>query len=321
MKNSISSFIKICNEIGTNIAWAQGTGGNVSLKISDYEMLIKASGVSISQISPTYGLVKVDYTKVASFYSEKGITEEKASFQLQNSKLDNTIFRPSMETGFHALLDRVVIHTHPSSLNLFSCMADGHRKLRDIVKENFLWIPYKNPGHELTLAIRNSLNRNTKENILVLENHGLIICSETPEKALELQKNFMSKIDSFLVSKNLPFFSPEKLVPYEKGFLNKNKYIPKFLKINTNKYMFPDAAVFCKKIFENITNEIIIIDDKHIFYSMEKQKAEKIDSVLNLHIYLSLNIPKLGNIKFLEEKNINKILNMETEKYRQNILK
>ena len=47
---NLDSFLKLCNYIGNNYELVQGTGGNVSLKLNKEEMLIKASGMKISDI-------------------------------------------------------------------------------------------------------------------------------------------------------------------------------------------------------------------------------------------------------------------------------
>ena len=60
----INNFLRMSHEIGSNLAYVQGGGGNTSVKINDNFMYIKSSGVSLKDIDVESGMAKVDYKKV-----------------------------------------------------------------------------------------------------------------------------------------------------------------------------------------------------------------------------------------------------------------
>ena len=65
--------------------------------------------------------------------------------------------RPSVEAGFHSILDTYVAHSHSVYANLAACSEE----LQDIVKKALAdadytwgWVPYVDPGARLTFSIR-----------------------------------------------------------------------------------------------------------------------------------------------------------------------
>lgn len=315
----LKTFYDACKFIGNKYSWIQGTGGNISVKTSDEIMLIKASGISISEISKGKSLVKINYKKLKE-YNNSAEHEENSS--LMSSILDDNTLRPSMETGFHVILGNTVIHTHPSSLCIFACMKNGEEKLRKILEEHFVWIPYVTPGQELSLEIKKKLvDEDVSKNlILILENHGLIVSSEDIEENLMINERVIGKTDSFLMKKEIAMFEEDNLVETDKGWKSNHPIIKKYLSLQNKCLVFPDAVVFGKKVF-NKESKDIQIDNKSIWYRMDRKKAEKIHAIISLHMYLNTQINKLGTPKCLTENQVKTLLNMEEEKYRQNLLK
>ena len=60
----IKSIIKFCSKISKDELLVQGAGGNVSYKINDNEMLIKASGTWLEDASKKNIFVNVDLNKL-----------------------------------------------------------------------------------------------------------------------------------------------------------------------------------------------------------------------------------------------------------------
>ena len=149
-------FIEACNFIGNEYSLVQGTGGNASIKISSNEMLIKASGTALSDITEYNGLVKVNFPDLIKFYSNNNLSIilNKGTQIVMQSKIEKSEIRPSMETGFHSFLGKCVIHTHPSSLLLLLSIQNGKQILFNLLnKFDVLWLDYVSPGHELSYEI------------------------------------------------------------------------------------------------------------------------------------------------------------------------
>lgn len=169
----LNDFLKISNVIGNNIELCQNNGGNVSVKVLDSIMIIKASGYEMKDIHGLNGHSVVDFKSVRNGLNKGSIRDDRSLTKAVNDAVTLKEYkRPSMETGFHSYLDKYVIHTHPVYLNAILCLE----RSREIVKElysglNYSYIEYANPGFDICKHIMGS----DPHGIYFLENHGLII--------------------------------------------------------------------------------------------------------------------------------------------------
>ncbi len=195
MPPDLESLITIANQYGSNPAYIQGGGGNVSIKISETDMLVKASGLRLDALRPDYGLVGIRYPELRhhyhSFRNEPGelhehIAKNDEQVQAVTIKKETETLRPSIETGFHAVLGRVVIHTHNVFANLLTCSVEGAGILETLFPESSQ-IPYRTPGVALTYAIQDTA-RIRPSSVYFLENHGIITIGNTPREAYELHE-------------------------------------------------------------------------------------------------------------------------------------
>lgn len=200
MTEAIKSLITLSNLVGGQINLVQGGGGNISIKDGSI-MYIKASGTPLKAMSEKKGWVAID--------------SQGAMLVAHGEQ------RPSMEWPMHLLLPRVVIHCHSVYANLWLCRNGGMLVLsKQLSAYQPMLIPYTTPGTDLAKAIQQQLTASLPR-ILLLENHGLIICGETVNETLGL----LSEINTLLMTTvDQPFtVTPEP------------KTLPP---------LFPDAAVF-----------------------------------------------------------------------------
>ncbi len=174
--------------------YVQGGGGNTSVKLRDGLMAIKASGFRLSQVTDRDGYAVLDAAAIRAFYrttDPAGLDDVEAAgsacAKANAVAVDGLpALRPSVEAGFHSLLDRFVLHTHPVYGNLPACAAGG----RDLVDRIFAdapysvaFVPYINPGASLTFAIRDEMERvlladGRSPSVLLMQNHGLIATAD-----------------------------------------------------------------------------------------------------------------------------------------------
>ncbi len=199
----LTDFVQLSQTAGARSDYVQGGGGNTSCKLDDQLMAIKASGYRLDQIRPDQAYAVLDYQLLRRFYAEPpvGLADLEAAGSAQASQASRTIagldqLRPSVEAGFHALLDTFVLHTHSVYANLAACSADGEqvaaRALAGIGAE-FVFIPYINPGAQLTLAIQTALQQKEAETgrrpqLLILQNHGFIVTGPDAASCLQLHE-------------------------------------------------------------------------------------------------------------------------------------
>ncbi len=193
----ISNLVTLSRNIGSNLAYIQGGGGNTSVKIDDKVMAIKASGHVLKQMQNNSGYCLVAYQEIVnnlqSNTEELHLSKQTKQYVLPSSPHKT----PSIETSFHAILNKYVIHSHSVYANLLNCSAEGP----DIIKKLFphaLWIPYYNVGFKLAQEILNRCKSSkTPPNVIFLQNHGLIISNEQHNAALLEHTAVNKKIRNF----------------------------------------------------------------------------------------------------------------------------
>lgn len=125
---NLKNFLSLSEYLKNRIDYLQGAGGNISEKINSEEMVIKSSGVEIKEINHKYGYSLVSYKKISDEFSKLPLEITKEQDDSTVSFVNNQIInlpnykslRPSIETGFHSLLKKYVIHTHSVYSNILN---------------------------------------------------------------------------------------------------------------------------------------------------------------------------------------------------------
>src|SRR4051812_18710409 len=118
IKKWLSALVKLCRRFGKDPLRVQAAGGNVSVKTGRDELVIKASGSRLNQMTPSSGWAVADQTlisrslpKIAAVSSPSRRERSYAGLLGHASKTPGR--RVSMETGFHAVLpETYVVHLH-----------------------------------------------------------------------------------------------------------------------------------------------------------------------------------------------------------------
>jgi rhamnose utilization protein RhaD (predicted bifunctional aldolase and dehydrogenase) len=332
--NELSELVKISNEIGKSRDLVQAGGGNTSVKTEDGRMVIKASGFTFSEMTETSGFV---------FFSGREDTvdlpsnEQAYNQSLANSMIDSTMPRPSMEAGMHAFLHRVVIHTHPVMANIINCMKDGEKVARELFSDitpEFLWLDYKNPGYSLSNEIKNRVEsyervNGVKPELIFLKNHGIIVSGDDSSKCLKMTVDINERIYQYLKGKfSIERFPGIELDTKDNMHFNGSELVTQFvMKLDENKqflsrFLIPDDAVYCSafSIQEDASNlDKITFGNQGVFYPFNEKKAKKLNEMLSAKLYILSAISRIGEVEFLKDEDVDYVLNMENEKYRQSL--
>lgn len=202
-------LVDVSRWAGRRLDLIQAGGGNTSVKSADgATMYLKASGYGLGELLPPdepegpRGYVAMDADQVTGLLDRKDLlkgaegdvdTRLRAAFTAACTWMPAPGVRPSVEALLHALLGRVVIHTHPplvvaliSARKTKSAVAEFEQTLA----EDVLFLPYRDPGLERARELRAALTRAHTEGrrprVLLLENHGLFVWADTPAAAKRL---------------------------------------------------------------------------------------------------------------------------------------
>ena len=172
------AFRRLSARLGADPLQIQGPGGNTSFK-SGGAMWIKASGTRLADAGHEEVFVAVDLER-----ARAEIDGRAGDGTCRAARLDpDSPVRPSIETTFHALLDwPVVLHTHSVATLAHVVGGEGTRAaLARLEGLGAVAVPYRKPGLPLTHAIREAAAGDPP--VLLLRNHGLIVCGRTVEEA------------------------------------------------------------------------------------------------------------------------------------------
>lgn len=185
----------LCSGVGSDPLLVQGGGGNGSIK-DDGELWIKASGYRMSEVSASSGFTRVGLDSMLGLIRDsrwEGMERKAAQEEfVRQTNLLASGARPSMETGFHALLGRAVLHTHSVVMNAFACCASGESLLGSLGGD-IVWIPYETPGLELARAIEARFGSSVGSiRAGVLEQHGFFSVGSSALEALDVTRSCLS---------------------------------------------------------------------------------------------------------------------------------
>jgi ribulose-5-phosphate 4-epimerase/fuculose-1-phosphate aldolase len=345
----LKNFEYISKEVGLPIEYTQGGGGNTSVKLNDELMAVKASGYKLKQITPEEGYVVVNYKNIFNYYMQVDLDQEK-DYEAESAEMVKTNIveveglkklRPSVEAGFHSLLQKYVIHTHPVYANLICCAHNG-RDLMDEIFSNvdfgIVWIPYIDPGFSLTLRIRDALEQYKKENgqekivqIILMENHGLITTSNDSEECVALHKKANELIkEYFEIKEPYPQMQISKIE--ENKYISRTGYLTDYFKSHKIDNGFFDRIVLYpdQLVYLNGSLSVSGMDNKlninsqtgEIIYLTNASEAQTMEESMLAYVYIIDQMEKLGiPTKSMNQSEINFIANWEGEKYRKSLVK
>ncbi len=346
-KNERDALSKLCDlsqNIGSSSDIIQGGGGNTSLKLNDCLMAVKASGFFLKNMSLEKGYVIVDYCKIREYFSsvlpDTSVFQRECSLEINQNVVypemeDGVLpWKPSIEAGFHSLLGRCVIHSHSVYTNILNCCYEGKVISEQICAEedaDFFWVPYCNPGGDLTLQVRDILAGRSAEasvKILFLQNHGLIVSATDLDSCKKIHDRIQQKIISNL---KIDYGYPDIKVTARKGggYFSDTEFIREWQKNGTldveiffNSILYPDQIVYLNNCI--IRNEIII-DSKNgtIQYDVKSWKeAKALEETLVAYLYVLKEIDNLGlTMKTLNKAEAGFISGWDEEEYRKKIMR
>jgi len=213
---ALAELVRISNATGRDSSLVLGGFGNTSVKTADDRyMYIKASGTALKDMTFKIGWRRLKVDSALAILKDKSIA--KMGADERESKVANGLLlacddevkpdiKPSIETCFHSMLDRCVIHLHPVAVLAYACARNGRAELEKLFKqEEFppVWVPYADIGYMLAKKIERLVadykSRYPKgPSIMFLQNHGLVVTANSSNMALRLVRRVVNTCNSKL---------------------------------------------------------------------------------------------------------------------------
>lgn len=182
----------VSTRLGLDPLQVQGPGGNTSIKCGGI-MWVKASGTWLADAETRDIFVPVDYDGLTqAITSDDESADDVGPFT--HASENPSGLRASIEATVHASSPaKVVLHTHCVATIAAAIRKDAPAFLAEKLDGlSFAFIPYAKPGSGLARAIRENAPVGT--DILVLGNHGLVVCGETVAEADSLLREVSARL-------------------------------------------------------------------------------------------------------------------------------
>lgn len=188
-REPLDELVALSAQIGNNLDLVQAGGGNTSVK-EDGVLWVKASGKWLSHAAKDDMFLPVPMADIA-----RQLAAQDEKFPEYRTR-SGAALRPSVETAVHAVLpQQVVIHVHSVRTIAWASQTAGCDSLSRLLSGlNWLWIPYIHPGIPLAIHIRGELQK--KPDVLILQNHGLVVAADTFEAARQLLGEVEARLDT-----------------------------------------------------------------------------------------------------------------------------
>ncbi|MBQ4641127.1 MAG: class II aldolase/adducin family protein [Oscillospiraceae bacterium] len=346
----LQEFSRLSQAAGARADYIQGGGGNTSVKLENGLMAIKASGYFLSDILPDKGYAVLDAAAVRKFYLDNEPDQlEDVEKQGSDCAKENVqtipgleAVRPSVEAGFHSILNTFVLHTHSVYANLAACSTS----CRQIAKIAFAdapytwgWVAYTDPGANLTFAIRDELRRVEAETgktpaVILMQNHGIIVHHQDADRCLAIHSDANQRLARHfgLTGEDFPEIciaeesdgSYTATTEYLKEQLRSGRHTQKSL---MEEPLYPDQMVFLADTFfmdadtmedgQGIANS----QTGQVRMRMPQKKAQTLTEILVAVCFITEHIEKNGYaLSTMGEAAKAFIANWESEKYRKSLV-
>lgn len=342
-------LIRISKYAGMREDLVQASGGNSSIKLPDGRMLIKGLGIQLADVKESFGYAVVDLKVFRDFFLsyEGGEPKGTVAEELQDEAFLKGC-KPAIETYFHALTDRVTLHTHPGLVNVLTARKGGMEVLHGLFPEALL-LGYTAPGLPLGIELYEKMEQRTKlcfSGIAFMKNHGLLVSAGTVDEVIEKTEAVIERIAAYLKYDNAANSNVTRIYRWlseKTDMSDKLVYCTANPKIRSGqrllmekRHLFcPDAAVFCGK--EILTLEkgrepegingflsemgcptIVCYEDEVYVIAPSVKKAKEIESVLAFCCEVA-EMNEGYEVDLLTEQEVNYLLNWDIEKYRKNM--
>lgn len=336
----LEDLVYMSNITGNRVDYVQAGGGNTSAKFGDGYMAIKASGYMLKEMTVDSGFVVVNSDELSRYHkaprpvgedpNKKAMEIAMASIKQINGEKPA---RPSVEVGFHSILDKFVLHLHPVYTNVLMCSKGGVDKALSIAEAEKIpavAVDYAMPGYDLVRLIEKAVSKYEEEHsvtpsVIFLKNHGIITHAYTVRKAVAL----MDRINAAIITAlGLPGFPAPSVAKSEDGYVSTNSWLKKVLadgsiaKLMISKPVYPDQLVYTSnELTVGNGNSKIVISDGNIKYNSGYKEAVALEETMSALAYVYYCIQEKGmELETLSSEDCAAILGWDSEKYRKSLM-
>lgn len=322
----------LCKIVGTNLTMTQGAGCNISVKISNGQMIVKASGTEL--FDSKFVTIR-DWEKIKERLQKNLIHEENEIWDLQIEPKDKG--KPSLEGYFHCLTKKFTVHYHSVlAISALDSVKNNLKELYNAFDKPVDVFPYKQPGLELANALA---KKPDLSKIVFLEKHGVIVHSDSYEEVISLI-NEVESICAAIALKTTDY-SKKASIEYWMEIGEQACKIQRIYEEVTGQIPFvmhcwglkdvlctPDCVIYSGLGWQHIDNaemlkqhfvetgeipSCIYYENEQYIVAPNSKKASQTYDVICIYNVFCSDVESLSHSECL------KLLNLDTEKYRKSL--
>lgn len=329
----LETLRELSARIGGNPLLVQASSGNTSIKVDDV-LWIKASGKWLIHAEDDDFLVSVKLMKA------RRCLRENTAISETETKSPGTR-GASIETAMHAVLpQKVVVHVHSVNTIAWAVREDGPRQLSArLTGLPWQWIPYTPSGTSLARKIDYALRCFPQTSVLVLGNHGLVVCGNSCRSTEQL----LNEVEQRLAVE--PRTAPEPKYPQLMQTLSASAWsLPTCegvhalatdhisRRILSGGVLYPCQAIFLPEIVNMLASSVsfqercgqrgylgqpalLVIEDHGVLAGKHMTRAEE-EMLVGL-VNVVQRIDASAPVRYLTASELTHVLSLESENYRQ----
>ena len=320
-----SALRSLSARVGGNPLLVQAAGGNTSIK-QDGVMWIKASGTWLRDAAAKDIFVPLDLASLTAALQRDDPACESCTDFVRHD-LNSSGLRPSIETSVHGLMpQKVVVHVHCVNTIAWMVQEGATEKVTPLLAGlDWAFVPYARPGLQLARAIRRALTQNT--NILLLQNHGLAVASDTMADAELLLREVVTRLQRPAAPTATPDIDKLQSLAADSDYAipaDANAHGLALLhwafKPATSSVFYPDHAVFLGvEMATRLPSDAPAVAIEGVGVLVHRKAKPAVEPMLGCLSDVFRRLTPSDALKPLTRQEIAELLNWDAEKYRQSL--
>lgn len=328
----------------------QAGGGNTSLKTPDGSLWVKGSGIQLANVTKEKGFCQLNRSALCTLLAELETHSDWEKGRLDTFAIDEAqkavqsgSGRPSIETLLHAQMNAYTLHTHPIALVRLASQADWQTVFNRLYPEA-LCVAYETPGAALALALHQGLQQKPNTRIVLLQNHGLIVSTDSAEETMALTTEIVDRIERELgldlsaykkttaLSAWIREHTRQDVLAYYCNDSTIHEYLKKQPALFGVTPVCPDQLVYCGPeplVISELSDDVmknylaqwdqyprvVLWNDACYLIGVSLAKCQEMMDVLRFHLLVVDGSKKQP----LPTSELNYLMNWSAEKYRQKV--
>ena len=212
MPSAVDALLDRSHRLGADKRLTNYAGGNTSAKVVQPDpvtgipttvLYVKGSGGDLGTLTEA-GLARLDLDRVRGLerVHHDGVTEDDLVAYYDHCRFGDGGAVPSIDTPLHAFVREAhVDHLHPDVVIALATAADGETLVAECFGGDVGWLPWRRPGFDLGLALREFQRAHPDAIGAVMGGHGVICWGDASEECERRSLDVVARADSFLAAR------------------------------------------------------------------------------------------------------------------------